>query len=76
MRTTINLDPDIERAVERLRTESRVGLSEAVNQLARRGLLIKPKRRRFEQRSSELGITVDLSNLAEALEVIERPTAG
>jgi hypothetical protein len=31
MRTTVNLDPDVAAAAERLRAERNIGLSEAVN---------------------------------------------
>ena len=71
MRTTIRLDPDIEKAVDRLRRESDVGVSDAVNLLARRGLSVKPKRRKFKQRTAKLGIAIDVGNVAEALDLIE-----
>jgi hypothetical protein len=72
MRTTIELDDDTAKAVEQLRRERGVGVSEAVNELIRAGLL--PRRqpdRRFVQRTQRLGIQIDVSNVAEALEVLE-----
>ncbi len=75
MRTTLTLDKDVAAAVERLRREEGIGVSEAVNRIARAGLSIKPEqRRRFRQRSAKMGpFRIDVSNIGEALEVIEGP---
>lgn len=75
MRTTVRLDEDVAAAVEQLRRESDLGLSGAVNHLIRRGLARTKKRRRFRQRTAALGLRVDVSNVAEALELLESPTA-
>jgi len=74
MRTTVTLDDDIAAAVERLRRERGVGLSEALNEIARAGLLrdaraVQPVR--LATRSMQLRI--DVSNVAEALEAAEEP---
>jgi hypothetical protein len=66
----VELDDDTAKAVEQLRREQGVGLSEAVNELIRRGLLPRPAAR-FEQPTYPLGIKIDVSNIAEALEVLE-----
>ncbi len=71
MRTTIELDDDTAKAVEQLRRERGVGVSEAVNELIRAGLLPREPARRFVQRTERLGIQIDVSNVAEALEVLE-----
>jgi len=71
MRTTVNLDPDVVAAAERLRTERKIGLSEAVNELARAGLRASPEHRPFRQRTRELGLRVDVSNVAEALDLLD-----
>lgn len=70
MRTTLRLDDDVAAAAERLRREQGIGLGEAVNQLARAGLVAHPGRREFRQRSRALGLGVDVSNVAEVLELI------
>ena len=75
MRTTIKLDDDVSAAIQQLRRESKLGVSEAVNLLIRRGLDAQPKRRPFVQQTRPLGIRVDVSNVAEALELLEGPTA-
>ena len=71
MRTTINLDPDVAAAAERLRQERHLGLSEAVNELARAGLRARHETTPFRQRSRDIGVRIDVSNVAEALEILE-----
>jgi metal-responsive CopG/Arc/MetJ family transcriptional regulator len=73
MRTTVSLDDDVAAAVEEIRRTRHVGLSEAINELARAGMAAPRKRRVFRQRSSELGIRIDVSNVAEALDVLDGP---
>ena len=75
MRTTVVLDEDVAAAVRRLRRERGVGLSEALNQLARAGLAVKRPRVRFQQRSAPLNLKVDVSNISEALEMLDGPAA-
>ena len=72
VRTTIRLDEDVAAAAERLRRENNIGLSEAVNRLARAGLRAgHPAQRTFRQRTTKLGLRVDVSNVAEALELLD-----
>ncbi|HEX9554092.1 MAG TPA: hypothetical protein VF983_12880 [Streptosporangiaceae bacterium] len=71
MRTTVNLDPEVAAAAERLRAERNIGLSEAVNELARAGLRARPEPRPFRQRTHGIGLRVDVSNIAEALELLD-----
>jgi metal-responsive CopG/Arc/MetJ family transcriptional regulator len=75
MRTTVNLDDDIASAIERLRKEQGLGLSQAVNQLARAGLRPRARRTPFRQRTARIGVTVDVSNVAEVLEQLDGPSA-
>jgi metal-responsive CopG/Arc/MetJ family transcriptional regulator len=75
MRTTITLDDDVAAAVERLRHDRSIGLSEAINELIRAGLTVKRPRKPFRQRSEHIGLKVDVTNVAEALELLEGPTA-
>ncbi|MDQ4070960.1 MAG: ribbon-helix-helix protein, CopG family [Actinomycetota bacterium] len=71
MRTTVEFDDDTAKAVQELRRERGIGVSQAVNELIRRGLLPRGEVRRFEQRTRRLGLKVDVSNVAEALEGVE-----
>lgn len=73
MRTTIKLDHDVVAAVRQIRAEKAIGLSEAVNELARAGLRVREPRGQFRQRTSALGLKVDVTNVAEALELLDGP---
>ena len=42
-----------------------------MNELIRRGLMPRDDVRRFVQRTRRLGLKIDVSNVAEALEVVE-----
>ncbi len=75
MRTTVELDSDTAQAVHELRREHGRGVSEAVNELIRRGLLAPPGPSRFEPRTRPLGIHVDVSNVADALDLLEAADA-
>ena len=75
MRTTLSLDDDVAAAVQRLREERNLGLSEAVNELVRAGLAVPPRRKAFRQRTAHLGLRVDVSNVADALEHLDGPEA-
>jgi Ribbon-helix-helix protein, copG family len=72
MRTTVTLEPDVAAAVELLRRERHVGVSAAINELIRVGLgrpdaTAKP----FEQRTSLMNARIDVSNVAEALALLD-----
>lgn len=58
MRTTLSLDDDddVAAAVQRLREERHLGLSEAVNELIRAGLAAPPRRKAFRQRTANLWV--------------------
>jgi hypothetical protein len=71
MRTTVEFDDDTASAVEALRRELGIGVSEAVNELIRRGLLPRATTQRFRQRTQPLGLRIDVSNVADALEILE-----
>ena len=76
MRTTVRLDDDVLAAAERLRRERHIGLGEAVNELARAGLRRDAMSEQmghhvFRQRTADLGLRVEVSNVAEALELLD-----
>lgn len=75
MRTTINLADDVAAGVEKLRRERGLGLSEAVNDLARTGLTREPPPQSFRQRTYDMGAGIDLSNVAETIETLDGPAA-
>jgi hypothetical protein len=67
--------PDVAAAIEQHRAKSKLGLSETINQLIRRGLQRPERPRAFEQRTAAVGVRIDVANVAEALELLEGPTA-
>ncbi len=75
MRTTTTLADDVAAAVERLRRERSLGLSEAVNELIREGLVRDRRQPRFTQETHDLGAGVDYTNVADAIETLDGPSA-
>ena len=68
MRTTIRLERDTAAAIEGVRRERGIGLSEAVNELIRKGLLYTPPRGSFVQKTYDMGpALIDITNVAEAI---------
>ncbi|MBI4305379.1 MAG: CopG family transcriptional regulator [Chloroflexi bacterium] len=73
MRTTITLDEDVAAALNRLRRERSIRLSQAVNELIRAGLRVRREQRSFRQRTQPIGLRIDVTNVADALEELEGP---
>ncbi|MFN8234022.1 MAG: CopG family transcriptional regulator [Actinomycetota bacterium] len=76
MRTTVTFDDDVAAAIERIRHERSIGVSEAVNDLVRAGLTSGRKPGEFHQTTWDLGLKIDVTNVAEALEELEGPDFG
>jgi len=74
MRTTVTLDDDVA-AVVRQRQRQGAGVSAVINELARAGLTVESPRRRFVQRTSAMGMRIDVANVADALELLDGPPA-
>lgn len=73
MRTTITLSDDVAAEVDRLRRESGMGPSEAVNSLARRGMVAHDRAETpYEHRSTRLGLKVDVRNIGEVLDLLDQ----
>ena len=75
MRTTVTLADDVAAAVERLRRERSIGVSQAVNELVRNGLVGRRAPEPFVQVTHDLGSGVDYTNVAEAIETLDGPAA-
>lgn len=71
MRTTITVAPDVAAEMERLRREEGLGPSEALNALARRGMASASQRRPYVHRAHDLGLRVDVTDVAAALELTD-----
>ncbi len=77
MRTTVTLADDVAAELQRLRRERSIGVSEAINQLARAGMARQGEpRRRFVQHTHDLGLAIDVTNVAEALELADELDPG
>jgi hypothetical protein len=73
MRTTVLIDSDVAAEIERLRRGG-MGLSEALNLLARRGTakdIATSKPARYQHRTSRMGLKVDVTNVAEVLDLLD-----
>lgn len=72
MRTTVTLAADVAAAVEQLRRARGTGVSEAVNELVRRGLVTSRPPATFVQATSDMGqaqlAVDDIGGLLDALE--------
>lgn len=76
MRTTVTFADDVAAALERLRRERHLGTSEAVNELIRRGLAAESQVTAvFVQPTHDLGLRVDVTNVAEAIEQLDGASA-
>ncbi len=75
MRTTVEFDEDTAMAVTRLRKELGMGVSEAVNHLVRRGLVAPAEQPPFVQQTHPLGLRIDVTNVADAIDLLEGPQA-
>lgn len=73
MRTTVNLDDDVAKEVERMRRETGAGVSESLNDLARMGMSERRKREKtpFSPITADLGLRLDVANIGEVLEILD-----
>lgn len=72
MRTTVTLADDVAAEVARIRRERVLGLSDAVNELARRGMASRPARAPYVHRAAHLGLRVNVSNVADVLDLLDQ----
>lgn len=72
VRTTVVIDSDVAAEVERLRREG-LGISEALNLLARRGIAAQtsPPGSRYRHRATPIGLKVDVTNVADVLDLLD-----
>ena len=77
MRTTLTLADDVAAAVEQLRRERSIGVSEAVNELVRAGLITRNQPAEpFRQQSHDLGRGIDFDDIADTLETLDGPASN
>jgi hypothetical protein len=76
MRATITFASDVAAAVERLQRERGRGVSDAVNELIRRGLTNPSCRQPFRQTASRMGEPVlPIDDVEGLLEVLDLPAS-
>ena len=75
MRTTVTLDDDVAAMIAQVQRQHGVGVSAAVNQLISRGLVVPVPTMPFVQRTSRMQARIDVTNVAEALEVLDGASA-
>lgn len=74
VRTTVTLAPDVAAAVAETQRREGRGVSAVVNDLVRRALVAEGARREpFVQRTSKMGLLIDVRNVQEALDIAEGP---
>jgi hypothetical protein len=71
VRTTINLDDDVASEAAKLQRERGLGLSAAVNELARAGFQAARQEYHYEHITHDMGALVDLSDVADVLELLD-----
>ncbi len=75
MRTTVEFEEETAKALAEVRRETGMGVSEAVNHLVRRGLMAEVESAPFVQQTHSLGLRIDVSNVADAIDLLEGPQA-
>jgi Arc/MetJ family transcription regulator len=71
MRTTLTLDDDVVAEVNRLRRAEGIGISEAVNRLARSGLVGQRVPERYVHRSASVGLKIDVADIGAVLDLLD-----
>ena len=69
MRTTVTLDPDVEKLLRRAVRERGQSFKKVLNSAIRHGLTHKPKPMRFRQKTFRMGREEAVVNLAKALQL-------
>ena len=75
MRTTVNLDADVLARVQQLQRDG-LGLSEAINALARKGIERPKADFVFTPIAFDIGVSVDVSNVGRTLELLDELDAA
>ena len=71
MRTTVTLAADVAAAVEGLRRSQGMGVSEAVNLLAREGLAKPASVPRYEHTTYRMDQRIDVTNIGDVLSILD-----
>jgi len=73
----VTIADDVAAEMERLRRDEGLGPSEALNTLARRGMARRSSAGKgYHHRAAPLGLTVDVSNIGEVLDLLDGDNSG
>lgn len=76
MRVTVDLTHDVLAGVKKTSELNGTDFDETVNHLIRRGLADRPESKPFRQRTRSIGLKIDGSNIADAIESLDGPDAA
>lgn len=76
MRTTVNLDAEAERVVADLRSDTGMGLSEAVNTLIRRGARLPRVDYAYPAVTFEMGARIPIDRISDVLDLLDDVDGG
>lgn len=71
VRTTVTLEDDVAAEVDRLKRDQGLGVSEALNQLARRGLMYQPPEEPYVMPTKSMGAKIDVTCTGEVLAYLD-----
>ena len=72
MRLSVTLDPDVAAGARALQKRLGISLSDAINELARRGLAAgKPAREPFVQETFDSGLLIDVTHIGDVLVLLD-----
>ena len=67
----MTLDDEVSAAIDRIRQDEGIGLSEALNRLAKQGLTAGEPSKRYVHRSVPLRARVDITNIGDVLDLLD-----
>jgi hypothetical protein len=71
MRTSVTFDDDVAAEIQRLRRESGIGLSKAVNHLMRWGMARPSERAEYRQQATDMGQRIDVTDIGGVLDPLD-----
>ena len=71
MRTTVTLDDDVAVEIRRLRRESGIGRSEAVNRPMRSGMARPSERAEYRQQATDMSPRIDVTDIGGVLDLLD-----
>ncbi|MEX2625727.1 MAG: ribbon-helix-helix domain-containing protein [Ilumatobacteraceae bacterium] len=73
MRTTVTIDADVMAAIDQLRHDEGIGVSDAVNRLIRERLARPGPTATYRHEVHDLGLQIDVANIGDVLDLLDEP---